>query len=124
MSVAPSNPKGMHMSTKIKHAITTPDAPQPAGPYSQGIVSGDLLFTAGFGPQDPATGEVAESVAEQTRQGLRTLQAVPAERGAPRDDALQTTAHLADLADSQELNEAHREPLPGPGPAAAHTAPA
>src|SRR5690625_7191626 len=80
MSVAPSNPKGMHMSTKIKHAITTPDAPQPAGPYSQGIVSGDLLFTAGFGPQDPATGAVAESVGEQTRQVLRNLQARSEER--------------------------------------------
>src|SRR5690625_8034235 len=98
MSVAPSNPKGMHMSTKIKHAITTPDAPQPAGPYSQGIVSGDLLFTAGFGPQDPSIGAVAESVGEQTRQVLRNLQAGLAQHGAERVDALNAYVHLTVLA--------------------------
>jgi len=116
MSVAPSNPKGMHMSTKIKHAITTPDAPQPAGPYSQGIVSGDLLFTAGFGPQDPATGAVAESVGEQTRQVLRNLQAVLAQHGADLDDALKTTVHLADLADFDDFNSAYREYFSEPFP--------
>ncbi|MGO2756725.1 MAG: RidA family protein, partial [Brachybacterium alimentarium] len=74
-----------------KETLHTTSAPQPAGPYSQAIVSGDLLFTAGFGPQDPATGEVSENVGEQTRQVLRNIQAVLAERGATLDDALKTT---------------------------------
>lgn len=99
-----------------KEALRTADAPQPAGPYSQAIVSGDLLFTAGFGPQDPATGGVAQSVGEQTRQVLRNLQAVLAERGATLDDALKTTVHLADLADFQEFNEAYREFFTEPFP--------
>src|SRR5690625_5412032 len=75
----------------------------------QGIVSGDVLFTAGFGPQDPATGAVAESVGEQTRQVLRNLQAVLAQHGADLDDALKTTVHLADLADFDDFNSAYRE---------------
>lgn len=51
------------MTTPAKQAIITDRVPQPAGPYSQRVVSGDLLFTAGFGPQDPARGNaVAESV--------------------------------------------------------------
>lgn len=103
------------MSTP-KHALHTTNAPQPAGPYSQAIVSGDLLFTAGFGPQDPATGEVSDSVTEQTRQVLRTIQAVLAERGASLEDVLKTTVHLADLADFQEFNEAYREFFSEPFP--------
>lgn len=99
-----------------KEALRTDSAPQPAGPYSQAIVSGDLLFTAGFGPQDPATGEVADSVAEQTRQVLRNLEAVLAERGATLDDALKATVHLADLADAPEFNEAYREFFTEPFP--------
>lgn len=99
-----------------KEAVRTDAAPQPAGPYSQAIVSGDLIFTAGFGPQDPATGQVPESVADQTRQVLRNLQAVLAERGATLDDALKTTVHLADLADFQEFNTAYQEFFSEPYP--------
>src|SRR5699024_2182088 len=99
-----------------KEALRTDRAPQPSGPYSQAIVSGDLLFTAGFGPQDPATAEVADSVAEQTRQVLRNPQPVRAERGATLDDAPKATVHLADLADAPEFSKAYRvfftEPFP------------
>src|SRR5699024_11737882 len=91
-----------------KEALRTDRAPQPAGPYSQAIVSGDLLFTAGFGPQDPATGEVADSVAEQTRQVLRNLEAVLAERRATLDDALKATVHPADPAAAPAVNKAYR----------------
>lgn len=99
-----------------KHAITTKNAPSPAGPYSQGIVSGDLLFTAGFGPQDPTTGVKPDGVAEQTRQVLRNIAAVLKEHDADLDDVLKTTVHLADLADFAEFNEAYgtffTEPFP------------
>ena len=54
-----------------KSAIHIDNAPQPAGPYSQAVVANGFLYTAGFGPQDPATGAVPESVADQTRQVLR-----------------------------------------------------
>jgi len=64
-----------------KTGIHTTSAPQPAGPYSQGIEANGFLFTAGFGPQDPANGNaVADNVADQTRQVLRNVQAVLAER--------------------------------------------
>lgn len=99
-----------------KEAVHTTKAPQPAGPYSQAIVSGDLLFTAGFGPQDPATGEIPGTVGEQTRQVLRNLRSVLAERGATLDDALKTTVHLADLADFEEFNAAYREFFSEPFP--------
>ncbi len=104
------------MSTVTKKAVATTEAPQPAGPYSQGILSGDLLFTAGFGPQDPATGQVADDVASQTRQVLRNVQAVLAQHGASLDDALKVTVHLADLADFEEFNGAYREFFSEPYP--------
>jgi reactive intermediate/imine deaminase len=104
------------MTEATKKAIRTTDAPAPAGPYSQGIVSGDLLFTAGFGPQDPATGAVADNVADQTRQVLRNIQAVLAQHGAALDDVLKSTVHLADLADFEEFNSAYREFFSEPYP--------
>ena len=64
-----------------REKISTPDAPQPAGLYSQGIRLGNLVWTAGFGPQDPVTGEIPESVADQTRRALRNVEATLAEAG-------------------------------------------
>lgn len=104
------------MTHVTKQAIQTSDAPQPAGPYSQGILSGDLLFTAGFGPQDPQTGEKADNVADQTRQTLRNVQAVLAQHGATLDDALKVTVHLSDLANFDEFNAAYREFFSEPYP--------
>lgn len=99
-----------------KTAVHTTNAPQPAGPYSQGIEANGFFYTAGFGPQDPATSAVADSVAEQTRQVLRNVQAVLAERGLSMDDCVKTTVHLADLADFAEFNEAYSEFFSQPYP--------
>ncbi len=81
-------------------AITTPDAPRPAGHYSQGIRFGDLVWTSGFGPQDPRTGEIPDSVAEQTRRVLLNIEAT-----------------LADLADFAEFDAAYGEFFPEAAPA-------
>lgn len=104
------------MTTMTKTAFHTANAPQPAGPYSQGIEANGFFYTAGFGPQDPATGAVAESVGEQTRQVLRNVQAILAERGLTMDDCVKTTVHLADLADFEEFNEAYKEFFSEPYP--------
>ncbi len=93
-----------------KSAVHTPQAPKPAGPYSQGIEANGFLFTAGFGPQDPGSeNAVADTVADQTRQVLRNVQAVLAERQLTLDDCVKTTVHLADLADFDEFNAAYQE---------------
>lgn len=100
-----------------KTAIRTSSAPQPAGPYSQGIVANGFLYTAGFGPQDPANDNaIAEGVAEQTRQVLRNVSAVLAERGLTLNDCVKSTVHLADLADFAEFNEAYKEFFAEPYP--------
>jgi len=100
-----------------KKAIVIPNAPAPAGPYSQGVVANGFLYTAGFGPQDPITGEVPDGVAAQTRQVLRNLDAVLAEAGATFADVVKVTTHLQHLKrDFDEYNQAYVEFFPAPFP--------
>lgn len=77
--------------------ISTDDAPRPAGAYSQAIVAGDFLYSAGLGPQDPRTGEVPEGVEAQTAQVMRNLAAVLAAAGLGLADVVRATVHLQDL---------------------------
>ena len=59
------------------------DAPNPGGAYSHGVVANGFLYTCGMGPANPVTNKVeAEGIEEQTRQVLKNLQAILAERGA------------------------------------------
>ena len=101
--------------TKI--AIETANAPKPAGPYSQGVVANGFLYSAGFGPQDPATGQIADNVGDQTRQVLRNIAAVLAEHGVTLNDSVKVTAHLQNLKeDFVEYNEAYAEFFTAPFP--------
>jgi len=101
----------------MKTAVTTVGSPHPAGPYSQGIVAGGFLFTAGVGPQDPQTGEKADTVADQTRQVLKSISAILASAGASLDDVVKVTAHLQNLtSDFAEFNHAYHEFFTEPYP--------
>lgn len=97
--------------------LVTADAPKAAGPYSQGMLVNGFLYTAGFGPQDPATGEMADNVGDQTRQVLRNIQAVLREGGLTMANVIKVTAHLQHLdRDFAEYNEAYREFFTEPYP--------
>lgn len=101
----------------IEKAVRTDRAPDPAGAYSQGVVAGGFLFTAGFGPQDPADGAVAPSVGEQTAQALANISAVLAEHGLTLDDVVKTTVHLENLkADFAEFDAVYQEHFSAPYP--------
>lgn len=100
-----------------KTAVTSQDAPRPAGPYSQGVVANGFFYSAGFGPQDPRTGAVADDVAGQTRQVLRNVAAVLATQGLTLDDAVKVTVHLQNLKeDFAEYNAAYSEFFTAPFP--------
>ena len=100
-----------------KKAILTPNAPTPGGPYSQGIVVNGFLFTAGFRPQDPATGTMVDDVAGQTRQVLKNIMAVLDAQGVSMNDVVKTTVHLQHLArDFPEFNVAYSEFFSEPYP--------
>jgi len=97
--------------------ITTTDAPAPAGAYSQGIVTDGFMWTAGFGPQDPATGEVPDGVGAQTTQVLASIRATLAARGLDLSDVVKVTVHLQELKrDFAEYDAAYSEHFSEPYP--------
>jgi len=101
-----------------KQPIFTELAPRPGGGYSQAIAVGGLVFTAGMGPVDPATGVVVgHDVATQTHQVMRNLAAVLAEAGVELADVVKTTVHLQNLKhDFQAFDEAYRAHVTVPYP--------
>ena len=60
----------------MKKAIRTDKAPEPIGPYSQGLICGKRIYVAGQGPKDPATGMKPEGVQAQARQVLKNIRAI------------------------------------------------
>ena len=79
-------------------AIATPKAPGAIGPYSQAIQVGNLVFTSGQIPIDPATGAFAEGgIKEQTRQSLTNVKAILEEVGLTMGNVVKTTVFMADM---------------------------
>lgn len=88
--------------------IRTSAAPEAIGPYSQAIVHGGLLYTAGQIPLDPGSGQMIEgSVTAQAEQVLRNLDAVLDAAGASRASVIKTTVFLRDLNDFVAVNEVY-----------------
>jgi len=102
----------------MRHAISTKDAPQAIGPYSQGIRAGNLLFVSGQGHLDPATGALIEGdVAIQTRRVMENIGAILNAGGATFDHVVRTTVYLADMHDFAAMNAVYGEYFPAPAPA-------
>ena len=88
----------------MKH-IQTSNAPAAIGPYSQAIVTGNLVFTSGQIPLDPATGEVvAGAIEEQTKRICENLKAVLESAGTSLQNVVKTTCFLADMRDFAAFN--------------------
>jgi 2-iminobutanoate/2-iminopropanoate deaminase len=101
-----------------RQAVSTSGAPAAIGPYSQGIVSGDLVFCSGQLGLDPATGELVEGGVEvQAERALRNLTAVLDAAGASPADIVKTTIFLADMADFAAVNAIYARHMPDPPPA-------
>jgi reactive intermediate/imine deaminase len=97
--------------------IRTDEAPTPKGTYSQALRVGDLVFTSGFGPHDPRTGEVVGTdITEQTHQALRNVEAALRAAGSSLASAVKLTVHLADLGDFAAFDAVYRERLTRPYP--------
>ena len=89
----------------IRNVISTGDAPAAIGPYSQGIVCGDLIFCAGQIPLDPATGNliVGDSLAE-ARRVVENMEAVLEAGGSGVDKVVRLDVYLTDLGLFPEVN--------------------
>lgn len=86
--------------------IYTKNAPDAIGPYSQGMVVGNLVFTSGQIAINPASGAVeATTIQEQTEQVCRNLSAVLEAAGTTLEKVVKTTCFLSDMADFAAFNE-------------------
>jgi 2-iminobutanoate/2-iminopropanoate deaminase len=88
--------------------VSTDQAPAAIGPYSQAVLAGDFLFTAGQIALDPATMEmVGSDVTAQTERVFQNLGAVLAAAGCDFSNVVKTTVYLADMADFVAMNEVY-----------------
>ncbi len=98
--------------------IATPHAPAAIGPYSQGKIACNLLFTAGQIPLIPESMEmVTGSIEDQTKRVLKNLDAVLAEAGTSWERVAKTTVFLTDLGDFAAFNAVYEQHLGGAKPA-------
>ena len=94
----------MKESTKV----ATEKAPQAIGPYSQAVVCGNMVFTSGQIPINPASGAVeAKTIAEQAEQVMKNLGEVLKAAGSCYEKAVKTTCFLAEIADFSAFNEVY-----------------
>jgi 2-iminobutanoate/2-iminopropanoate deaminase len=92
----------------MKTVIATPNAPAAIGPYSQAIVCGNMLYTSGQIPLDPATGAVVgDNIRDQAEQVMKNLSAVLTAAGTSFANAVKSTCFLADMADFAAFNEVY-----------------
>jgi 2-iminobutanoate/2-iminopropanoate deaminase len=88
-----------------KTKIHTNAAPPAIGPYVQANAFGDLIFTSGQLPTDPATGEFAgASIEEQTEQSLNNIAAILEAAGSSMKNVLKTTVFLSDIDNFAAMN--------------------
>ena len=99
-------------------AISTSTAPAAIGPYSQAIRVGNLIYTSGQIPIDPATGSFVEGgIKEQTRQALTNVKAILQEAGLTMANVVKTTVFMADMNDFADMNAVYAEFFSEPYPA-------
>jgi 2-iminobutanoate/2-iminopropanoate deaminase len=95
---------------KAPHSVSSQKAPGAIGPYSQGVVAGNLLFISGQLPVDPATGAfVAGGIAEHAHQCLKNLSAIATAAGTSLERAVKVTVFLADMGNFATVNQVYGE---------------
>ena len=103
---------------RFMKAISTQKAPAAIGPYSQAIQVGNLVYTSGQIPIDPATGSFVEGgIKEQTRQSLTNVKAILEEAGLTMGNVVKTTVFMADMNDFADMNAVYAEFFTEPYPA-------
>ena len=100
------------------NAISTKKAPAAIGPYSQAIRVGNIVYTSGQIPLDPATGAFVEGgIKERTRQALTNIKAILEEAGTSMDNVVKTTVFMANMDDFADMNAVYAEFFTEPYPA-------
>lgn len=90
----------------MRKIISTPNAPQAIGPYSQAVITGNMIFISGQVPINPETGKLIEGdIKSQTEQVMKNLNAILSEAGCTFENVVKTTCLLSDIANFKAMNE-------------------
>ncbi len=93
----------------MRKVINTEKAPAAIGPYVQGVNINGLVYTSGQLPINVATGEMPESIEEQTRQSLENVRSILEEAGSGMDRVIKTTVFLSDMNNFAAMNGVYAE---------------
>ncbi|WP_028973028.1 RidA family protein [Spirochaeta cellobiosiphila] len=104
----------------MKKSISTNQAPQAIGPYSQATAVGNLVFVSGQIPLDPNTGQIIGSdIKTQTKQSFENIKGILTSQGLTMNHVAKATVLLADIQDFAGMNEVYAEYFDEPYPARA-----
>ncbi len=101
----------------MKVKIESGNAPKAIGPYSQAVLVDDTLYVSGNIPVNPATGDVADGIVNQSKQVFENMKAVLNEAGMGFENVVKTTAFLTDLSNFATFNEIYASYFIAPYPA-------
>ena len=90
-----------------KEVINTNNAPEAIGPYSQGVIVGDFVYTSGQIPLNPVTGELVTDIKLATKQSMENIKAILEEAGTTLNNVVKTSIFLKDLNDFEAVNEVY-----------------
>lgn len=100
-----------------KTAICTEKAPAAIGPYSQAIEVGEIIYTSGVIPVNPATGEIPEGVEAQAEQAIKNLSELLKASKSSTRQVIKTTVFIKDMNDFAKINEIYAKYFENPYPA-------
>ncbi len=101
----------------MKRKVETPKAPKAAGPYSQAIVAGKMIFTSGQVHLTPEGKLIEGTIGEKTHQIMKNLETILQEAGATFRDVVKTTIYLTDMSVYGKVNEVYGSYMAEPYPA-------
>ena len=120
ISFIPNNLYSEESKKMPKEIISTDNAPQAIGPYSQAVKTGNLIFISGQIPLDPKTGDIVDGLIEdQANQVLENIKSICEAAGHGLEDIVKITIFLTDLGNFATVNEVMKNYFKEPYPARA-----
>jgi len=93
----------------MNQIVKSPNAPQPIGPYSQGVIVDGFLFVSGQGAMDPKSGRIVGSdIESQTRQTLTNVKSIVEAGGMSMRDVVRVSVYLKNMKDFKQMNEVYK----------------
>ena len=91
----------------MKKQISTVNAPEALGPYSQALIVNGILYVSGQIPINPATGEISSDISEQTRQSMENIKAILTEAGVDFSKIIRCGIFIKNMDDFSKINEVY-----------------